>query len=577
MKSLSVCLLFSALACSAAAQNNTTQNLKNTIYYLASDKLEGRNTGSPGEKLASDYIILQYRQIGILPKGDSGKYIQTFHFPFGKSLHEDILQNRLYLGKADSILVPDSAGHLLKTARYQYAVKPGSGYFPLSYSGNGHVVGSAPVNVGYGIVAKDKNRDDYSGKEVSGKIVLIQVSTPDGDNPHSDLYPYSDLQTKIKTAEDQGAAAVIFYNENEKAEDPKYDLTKNTPAEKIPVVFLEDSLYKKIFVPGFAGPIRLDVNLNKVERVGHNVVGYIDNGAATTVVIGAHYDHLGWGHDGNSLYTGPEAIHHGADDNASGTAAVIELARLLKNSKDKNNNYLFLNFSGEELGLIGSNYFVNHATIDTAKINYMINMDMVGRYRPDKGMDVEGLGTSPSFAFIKTFAYDTLKLKYSDKGTGPTDHTSFYYANIPVLNFFTGTHEDYHKPSDLPEKINYTGETTIVNYIHALIDSLNGRGRMHFTRTSDQKSGDLPKFTVRLGIIPDYLYDGSGLRVDGVSVGLPAEKAGIQKGDIIIKMGDLSIADINTYMKGLSMFMKGDKTIIRVKRGDKEIDLPVQF
>ncbi|MBW7890736.1 MAG: M28 family peptidase, partial [Chitinophagaceae bacterium] len=313
---------------------------------------------------------------------------------------------------------------------------------------------------------------------------------------------------------------------------------------------------------------------------GHNVVGYINNKAKTTVVIGAHYDHLGYGEDGNSMIrSGPRQIHNGADDNASGTAALIELAKRISRSKWKNNNYLFIAFSGEELGLFGSKYFTDHPTIDLASVNYMINMDMVGRLNDSsKVVTIGGYGTSPTWSEV---LFKQKKLPFSIKtdssGTGPSDHTSFYLKNIPVLFFFTGLHHDYHKPSDDADKINYKGEAQIIKYISGLVKDLNRMDKLTFLRTKDRQTSTSARFTVSLGVMPDYTFDGAGLRVDDVSEGKAAKKAGVQAGDIIIMLGEYPVNSMESYMQALSKFKGGDSTTVKVKRGNEELTLPVTF
>ncbi|MGW8124154.1 M20/M25/M40 family metallo-hydrolase [Roseivirga echinicomitans] len=308
---------------------------------------------------------------------------------------------------------------------------------------------------------------------------------------------------------------------------------------------------------------------------GRNVVGFIDNGAANTVVIGAHFDHLGYGNEG-SLYRGGKAIHNGADDNASGTAALIQLARILKN-KGKNKNYLFLAFSGEENGLWGSNYFTKNATIDLSTVDYMINMDMVGRMNEEKTLAINGVGTSPVWMEkINTINSDTLKLVTTESGVGPSDHTSFYLQDLPVLHFFTGQHEDYHRPSDDADKINYHGIVKVVRLIERLVLTLDGEDKIAFTKTKDD-SGDNPRFTVSLGVVPDYLYDGQGMRIDGVTEDKPAQKAGMQKGDIVMKLGDSTIVDMMSYMRSLSIFELGDETTVEFKRGEELKKVDIKF
>ena len=308
---------------------------------------------------------------------------------------------------------------------------------------------------------------------------------------------------------------------------------------------------------------------------GRNVLGFINNHANQTIVIGAHYDHLGYGNEG-SLYRGEEkAIHNGADDNASGVALMLNLASKLKET-NTSNNYLFMAFSGEEMGLLGSNYFVKNATISTDSINYMVNMDMVGRLKADSTMAVYGVGTSPIFKQVLTASNNSFKIIENESGVGPSDHTSFYLADIPVLHFFTGQHEDYHKPSDDSEKLNYEGMQLISNYIFDIISDLDNNGELAFRKTKNE-SEETPRFKVGLGVIPDYLFDGKGMRIDGVSEDKPAIKAGLQKGDVLVKLGDSTVVDMMSYMKALSVFEKGNKTKVVVIRDGKNLTVDIQF
>jgi len=232
---------------------------------------------------------------------------------------------------------------------------------------------------------------------------------------------------------------------------------------------------------------------------GRNVIGFIDNKSKNTIVIGAHFDHLGMGGSG-SLHRGDSAIHNGADDNASGTSALVALAKILKHEKHTS-NFLFIAFSGEENGLWGSNYFVKNPTIDLATVNYMINMDMVGRMNEEKTLAINGVGTSPSFIpAFEMINSDSLKIVTSESGVGPSDHTSFYLQDLPVLHFFTGQHEDYHKPSDDSDLINYDGLLLVVKYIDRLVGQLDSEPKLAFTKTKDS-NGDSPRFTVSLGVI----------------------------------------------------------------------------
>ncbi|QYH40676.1 M20/M25/M40 family metallo-hydrolase [Algoriphagus sp. NBT04N3] len=308
---------------------------------------------------------------------------------------------------------------------------------------------------------------------------------------------------------------------------------------------------------------------------GRNVVGFIDNQAEKTIVIGAHFDHLGFGGVG-SLHRGDSAIHNGADDNASGTAALLALAEILKHQKHQS-NFLFIAFSGEENGLWGSNYFIKNPTIDLETVNFMINMDMVGRLNEEKTLAINGVGTSPSFvSALDMVNADSLKLVTSESGVGPSDHTSFYLQDLPVLHFFTGQHEDYHKPSDDSEKINYEGLLKVVRYIERLVGKLDEESKLAFTKTKDS-SGDSPRFTVSLGVVPDYLFDGKGMRIDGVSEDKPAQAAGLQKGDVIVQLGDSTIVDMMSYMRALSAFQKGDEAKVWYEREGQKLEAQVKF
>jgi Zn-dependent M28 family amino/carboxypeptidase len=311
---------------------------------------------------------------------------------------------------------------------------------------------------------------------------------------------------------------------------------------------------------------------------GRNVIGFMDNGAPTTIIIGAHFDHLGYGGEG-SLYEGdtPE-IHNGADDNASGVVLLLQLAESL-NGKYPNNNYLFIAFSGEEKGLWGSNWFTKNPTIDLSTVNYMINMDMVGRLDEDKKLAVYGNGTSPTWTpILEAIGKDRgFDLKFHPGGVGPSDHTSFYLKDMPVLHFFTGQHADYHKPTDDFDKINYEGIKEVQGFIEDVIAQCDSKGKLEFTKTKDEDSEKAPKYSVVLGVIPDYMYDGKGMLISGVREGRPAEKAGLENGDIVIKMGDYEVADMMGYMNALGKFKKGDKTKVIVKRGEKEMEFEVEF
>lgn len=309
-----------------------------------------------------------------------------------------------------------------------------------------------------------------------------------------------------------------------------------------------------------------------------NVVGYLDNGAEFTIVIGGHYDHLGLGHDHNSLDANPEnKIHNGADDNASGTAGVIELARYFaKNEKKEPFNFLFMCFSGEELGLIGSKKFTESPSFSLEKVNYMINMDMIGRYSSEKGLVVQGVGTSPLWVKMLSYIPTDIKIVQDSSGVGPSDYTSFYLKKLPVLGFFTGGHADYHRPTDDVEKINFEGEKLVLNYIAHVVEATCTFPKMEYSETK-QPQTTARSFKVTMGVMPDYAFDKKGMRIDGVTDGKPAAKAGLKAGDVILKIGDTDIADVYGYMDVLGKFKKGEATKVTIQRGTESLILDITF
>ncbi|MFN8287156.1 MAG: M20/M25/M40 family metallo-hydrolase [Chitinophagales bacterium] len=323
------------------------------------------------------------------------------------------------------------------------------------------------------------------------------------------------------------------------------------------------------------------VDSTKTELVeGNNVVGFINNHAKYTVILGAHYDHLGMGDPHHSAYRGTATPHNGADDNASGVATVLELAAMVKSGGNeiKHFNYLFVLFSGEELGLYGSKWFVEHPLVDLANVNYMLNFDMVGRMDSSTHvLVVNGIGTSPVWKTVFDTTAVHIHLKTTESGVGPSDHTSFYLKNIPVLHFFTGQHKDYHMPTDDEYKINYDGMQRVLKFTYTILAQLDGKEKLPFIKTKDDNNDDAPKFTVTLGVMPDYTFEGEGMRIDGVTEGKPASKAGLVQGDVVIQLGPIEVKDMMSYMKGLSQFKKGDKTFVRIKRGKEIIQKDIQF
>lgn len=522
-------------------------NLQRHVQYLADDRLEGRRTGSRGEKMAAEYISGEFKNIGLIAKGTDG-YYQNFEINEGKQINP-----------GTTLVINDHALSLNKD------------FFPLVFSPN------VKLEANPSIALQEPAMPWF--------FDLSELISENAGNPHFDMNEA--ILKSAKEVKKRGATAVFLYNTSSKEDGIQFEAKDRAEVLPIPVVYIQKDAAKKFFSdPSASLDIKLSTDITDKKRMATNVVGYIDNGAPTTVVLGAHFDHLGFGEDGNSREVERKGlIHNGADDNASGTAALIELARMLKSAKLKHNNYLFIAFSGEELGLYGSKYFTEHPSVDLSGVNYMINMDMVGRLSDSSHVvTVGGYGTSPAWGTFyaltgkkKLYAGD-LVFRFDSSGTGPSDHTSFYLKNIPVLFYFTGLHADYHKPTDDFEKINFTGELNVVKHIFSLIEESNKQNqRLVFTKTRDMQSNTAARFSVTLGIMPDYTFAGAGVRVDGVSENRPAQKAGIKTGDVIISLGEYKITSLENYMQALGKFKKGDKTTVGYSRAGQTFSSPLEF
>lgn len=525
------------------SDRQTISYLKSHVSFLASDELEGRRAGTPGETLASNYIASKFKEIGLSPKGDNNDFLQHFTVNDGRQI------------------LPST---FLKVN--QLTLEPVIDFFPLSISANK-------------TIKKSLVSPDLTEKEQPWFLDIASDLSEASSSPHFDINNL--IAEKIKKATENNASALIIFNSGDINDHIQFEKKDKTTTASIPVLFLTKKAYLQYFKDTESSyELELGVSIGEAVRNTNNIVGFINNNAPLTIVLGAHFDHLGYGEDGNSMLRGTtNEIHNGADDNASGTAALLELAFLLKKSKSKHYNYLFIAFSAEELGLNGSKYFVEHPTIELNTVNYMINMDMVGRLNDSsRVITLGGVGTSPNWGKqLAATPNKYLQFRYDSSGTGPSDHTSFYRKDIPVLFFFTGLHTDYHKPSDDAEKINYEGELYIIKFIQSLIVSDNTTERMLFTKTREQQTGTTARFSVSMGIMPDYSFSGAGVRVDGVSDNRPAKKAGILAGDIITQLGDHKTSSVEAYMQALSKFKKGDQTKVLISRGGTLFTIDILF
>ena len=515
------------------------------VNYLASDALEGREAGTDGEIAARDYIAAQMKAAKLEPRGSEG-YFQSFEF-----------QHPVEINTKSTYLSWGTLSFGLN-----------KNFYPTKFSSNATTAGKA-IYVGHGIYAPDLGHSDYGDNvDYKNKVFIMDIGSPDGTHPHSKFRAYQDIQKRLEYAKELGAVGVVLYNTDENADDPESSY-KNIVPVGMPVVFWSDYSAEKR--PADLQQISLSVDQKEVSDTGYNVVGYLDRGSDKTIVIGAHYDHLGYGGEGSRHTGGPE-IHNGADDNASGTAGLLALADYYakKGKKFKGNNYLFIAFSAEEKGLLGSKYFVENPTISLNGVNYMINYDMIGSLDVKDGFIINGVGTSPKWKESLDAVACNMKFTTTASGIGPSDHTSFYLKKIPSIHFFTGGTEYYHKPSDDPQTLNMVGAMKIVEFTKALINGLDDQAALPYAETTQEESMRVPKFKVTLGVMPDYSFEGPGMKIDGIIPDRPAQGAGLRESDIILQIGDMNVTDMQGYMRALSAFNKGDEVTIRFIRNGKE-------
>jgi aminopeptidase YwaD len=529
------------------------EDIKNDVFYLASKELAGRLPGTSGDKLSRQHILAVFKTAGLEPAMRGG-FEQEFSVP-----------NRVLRLEG------------LNTLRYKKkALKIDEDFYPVAYSSSGVVSGKTEY-VSFGIESKELKRDDIDDKDVLGNIAVLEISSPDGIHPHSKYKQWHDISKRVKLLKEKGASAVILVKTKGNANSPAAEF-KSLESCGLPVIFIRNAkIAKKL---RRSRSLTMEVRLKEFRDITYNLAGIINNGAPQTIIIGAHYDHLGFGGE-NSRYRGDqeEQIHNGADDNASGVAGLLSLARYLARTEDvalRSFNYLVVAFSAEEMGLLGSKYFTQQIKkITNQSFSYMMNMDMIGRME-DGNLAINGVGTSPLWQDIINPINCELSLKFSESGVGPSDHTSFYYLNMPVLHFFTGTHADYHMPTDDAEKINIKGIFKTVNLMLSIIRNSPFGDALPFSPTKTE-STKAPKFSVTLGLMPDYLFSGQGMRIDGVTKGKPGEGAGLQAGDIITQLGEVQVSSMQTYMEALSKLKKGESTTMLFKRGAEVLSANVQF
>lgn len=550
----------------------TSEEIIAHIQYLASDDLGGRFPDTPGSSRARDYIKTQWRRIK-LESGNNDDFEQPFDFVSGVGLGQD---NHLTLDSETFTVTQD--------------------FIPLGFSGDASLDASV-IFTGFGFVINDSIKwNDYASVDVNEKWVMILLGGPE-NSPHSPFGFHEPLRKKTLVARDQGAGGVLFVSQDIADELIKMHYDNSFSGVGIPVLHisrelanmilgssgkdlanLQNKLIETMRPASFELPetlISAVVSLNKVWAKGTNLIGYFQGRdpvlKTEIIVLGGHYDHLGYGGPGSrSLAPDTSAVHNGADDNASGIAAIIEIIeKLAALPSGLRRSVVVLGFDAEEKGLLGSRYYVNNPFMPLKNTITMINLDMVGRMG-ENGITVGGTGTSSEFESLLNETNTTygLNLKFSPEGYGPSDHASFYKEDIPVLFFFTGTHEDYHKPSDDWDQINPDAEKLIADFITDLIIRLdNLPQRPEFTVAGPKEpQATRRQFKVTFGIIPAYGSQVQGVEIDGVRPDGPAELAGIMKGDIILAIDGKEIKDIYDYMYRLGDLKQGQTVSVDVRR-----------
>lgn len=589
MKSL-IPILFFLLAktCSIHPDNPeiTQKELQEHEAILASDRLAGRYPGTEGDRLASEYIRAHFKAYKIDLLFDNG--YQNFE-----------VTGSTEAGKSNALM----SG----TQQWQY----GKDFVPFPFSGS-DTLASSVVFAGYGfsIVSDTFTWDDYQNLDVKGKWCLILRGEPEKHPLSSSFSKFTDERTKAMLAADKGASGVLFVSGSQF--DPMDELVSMRRTEsrmQIPVLHISrkvaDNLlnetgksivwYEKL-ADSCHYPVGFDLGKNVNARADvlsrkvwtSNIAGILRGNDPILqneyIVIGAHKDHLGMGGPGSgSRVPDTLAIHNGADDNASGVSLLLELAEKLAAYRDLlKRSVIFVAFGAEEMGILGSAYFTNHPPVDIRAIKAMINLDMVGRLRDDRSLQIGGTGTSAEAeALLREINKDSIfRLVMSPEGIGPSDHAAFYSRNIPVFFLSTGAHTDYHTPSDDIEKINYDGMVLVGNYVYNLawrLDTLPKGLTFRESGTRGQESGR-PRFKVTLGIMPDFTStDNNGLRVDFVTRDKPAWRGGMKKGDVIISLDRKPVHNIDEYMYRLSKLSSGQLVEVEVLRDGKKELLFIQL
>lgn len=574
------------------------------VSTLADDSFEGRGTGQEGIDKAAEYIAARFEEWGVQPGGDDHTYFQNFTLKLKSRVVES---TRLAIGMNDRPTRRAATLH--------------EDYIPFPFSSNGSFSGDV-VFAGYGVVKDDAGYNDYAGMDVADKIVLVLRRGPKfGDFSVQD----SAFRAKASRAAARDAAALLVVNPADDEEGDKlFDFNVQSTARfggrgyGIPMIHISRKLADRMLRAGGLGgleaaqkrieetqkpasavlkgvTIRGRVEIEPIESPVRNVIGIVPGTGPQKdeyIVMGAHYDHLGIRNKGTSEFNPEKDISNGADDNASGTTLVMMLARAFASGKPPNRTMVFMLYTGEEMGLLGSAHYVNNPTIDLTKVNAMLNFDMVGRLKDNK-LEVGGMRTGGFEDLVYRLAEPYgFTIRDGGGGRGPSDHTSFYNKNIPVLFFFTGLHKQYHQPDDDTPLLNIEGAVRIARFGADLVDEIDSRSeRIVFTEDTSRAriarqdaSDDEPQVVatdepdrLRLGIVPDLDNDQPGVVIAQVADGSPAAAANLQAGDRLIAIGEKRITGVMDIAGALSAFKWGDTARVRIVRDGERKTVDVKF
>jgi aminopeptidase YwaD len=556
------------------------------VKYLASDELKGRGDGSPELNKAADYIASQFRLWGLRPMGDNNTYFQNFEITTGAEIGP---RSTFQLNGSDLKIKED--------------------FVAIPFSNTGDFEGPV-VFAGYGITAPELHYNDYEGIDAKDKIIVVLRHQPQELDPKSafNSTPHASFVNKAINAKQHGARGVVFITGLNHQDEEVGKATSGIGSDDlgIPAIHLKREPVLKLLADSgkdllaiqkkidtdlrpqsfeLPGRAHITTDVLRTRKTVRNVVAAINGSDSVLqnewVVVGAHYDHLGLGDQHSLAPSQIGQIHHGADDNASGTAGVLEIARLAsRNRHEWKRSVLFITFAGEELGLFGSAYFTNHPTIPLRKTIAMVNMDMIGRMNNDR-LVIGGVGTAAEFKPELEELNKTVKLRleYSDSGYGASDHMSFNTKKIPVLFIFSGLHADYHKPSDTWDKINSNGAVRILSLVYLVLDKVaTDGGRLQYVEVqqpSQPRGGSGDGYGPYFGSVPDFRDDLKGVLFADVQNNSPAAKAGLKSGDLLIQFDGKPIENLYDFTYALRSKKPGDMVQVVVKRNGTDVKADV--